>query len=328
MAFPEHFDTATADVGVNEDRSTEELDALADAGEKASNTERPMKAEREAPQSREKTQAEEAWEFEHGGKKVKGNREQIIKWAQMGYDRPQIMQKFNQERSQWETQKQQWENQWGVYKQIDDYAKGNADWWKFIQDQWATRGMHQPGMASGGQSVPPGTGQAGGAPGDPSIAAFNPKISQLEQQLAQVSQVAQMWQQEKIQQKQEAEDKKLDGEVQSIQQQYKDLDWNSPDMNGKTLEVRVLEHAQANGISTFKAAFRDLLYDDLVTRAESQAKINVAKGIQNKSKLGVISESSTSAKGWRPASNKAIRQTSYEELEGDIREELRQGKFK
>ena len=122
------------------------------------------------------------------------------------------------------------------------------------------------------------------------------------------------------------QDQALDQEVQSIREKHADLDWNTLDENGKHLELRVLEHAQANGISSFKAAFRDLLHDDLISRAASQGKLAIAKGIQNRSKLGVLGESPTPQKGM-PTPNRNMRTTSYEDLEADIREEIRRGNF-
>jgi hypothetical protein len=82
---------------------------------------------------------------------------------------------------------------------------------------------------------------------------------------------------EREQAAQKSADEKLAQEVQSIREKYKDIDMDSPDENGKSLEAKVLEHAEANGIPSFKAAFNDFYQDQLIARAEAQAKMNVSK---------------------------------------------------
>lgn len=292
-------------------RSEEELDTLVDGGEKATNRERPMADE----PKKEAAPTKEEYEFVHNGKPIKGTRDQIIKWAQMGYDRPQFAQKFNQEKQKWEQDRQNWEKQWGVYRQIDDYAKQNKDWFDHWQQAWQNKGqIQQPGAQSP---------QTGAIPAE--IQPYLSKIQSLEQKLSQFEPVVnQILERDQVA-KQKEEDTKLDQEVQSIRKQYQDLDWDNLDENGRSLEMRVLEHAQTNGISKFGAAFKDLLHDDLISRAQAQAKQAVAKGIQNRTKLGVLGESPTSQKGM-PERNRNIRDTTYEELEQEIREEIKRGR--
>jgi len=303
MAENEVKNEAASDV-----RTDAELDRLADDSDKATNRERPMSE----PEAKPKASESEEFEFIHGGKPVRGTREQILKWAQQGYDYPQRAQKLNQEKAKWEQEKQKWEQSWGIYKQIDEYAAKNKEWWDFIQKGWQNRGaVSQPATAS--QEIP------GQIPGnDP----YAPKFQLLEQKISQLEPLVSQFMEEKKLLHEKAEDEKLDKEIKSIREQHADLDWVSLDENGKSLELRVLEHAQKNGIPTFKAAFRDLLHDELITKAQSMGKLAVAKGIQNRTKLGVLGESPTPTKGV-PVKNRDIRKTSYEELEQDIREELR-----
>lgn len=303
--MPEEIENVAAE------RTTEELDQLADGTELSRNTERPMtEADTEKASARAgQKKAEDGFEFEHGGKKVKANREQMIKWAQMGYDRPQAMQKFNAEKRAWDDEKKKWEGQWGIYRQIDDWARQNPEAWNHIQQGWQRRGT-APAVN--------GDAAAGSAPD-----AYSPKLQALEQQFSQFAPVVQKLEGYLQNVQNEAEDRELDQEVQSIREQHKDLDWTNPDENGKSLELRVLEHAQEIGTKSFKVAFRDLLHEELVNRAASQAKLAVAKGIQKNSKLGVLGESPTSR---MKSPQRDIRKTSYEELEAEIKEELRQGR--
>jgi hypothetical protein len=299
------------DISVDKDtRTTEDLDKLADSTETSRNGTRGMTQETAPAKEAAKSKTEE-YELEIGGKKVKGTREQVIKWAQMGYDRPQFMQKYNQaqqERAKLKEQEKTYGQKYSVYQQIDDYAAKNPEWWNYIQQGWQTRGTHQPGAT----------------PAATTGAVQDPRVDTLASTLNQVQQFIQQTQQEKQIAFQKEKDQELDSEIKSIRESHKDLDWDSIDENGKSLELRILEHGSTNGIPTFRAAMRDLLHDDLLARASSQAKISVAQGIQQKTKLGVLGTSPTPTK-WTPKSNKPIRQTSYEDLEAEIREELRQG---
>lgn len=297
-----------------DERSNEELDSLADNDVARNSPERPIS---EAPAQRESSPAaREDYEFIHNGKPIKATREQILKWAQQGYDYPQKAQKLNQEKTQWDQQRQGWEKNWGVYKEIDDYAKQNKEWWDNVQQAWQTRGQNSQTQ----NFNPPQNSQNIPAEFQPYLS----KIQSLEEKLSKLEPTVSEFIQEKQSLRQKESDTKLDQEIQSIREKHKDLDWNSVDENGKSLETRVLEHAQETGIPSFRAALRDLLHDDLMSRAQAQAKQSVAKGIQSRTKLGVLGESPTSQKG-RESNNRNIRNTSYEELEREIRDELKRG---
>lgn len=292
---------------ITQESSNEELDLLADSTDKARNSERPM-SDKDV-QTPEPKASKEEYEFTHNGKQVKGTRDQIIKWAQMGYDRPQVAQKWNQEKQQWEQEKSKYK----VYQDIDAYASQNKEWWDHVSKSWQNR--NQPTQP---QATQP-TGEQTGQP------AYDPRYQTLEQKLSQLEPLVQELTQFKQTQAIQEEDTKLDKEVQSIRESHQDLDWESLDANGKSLETRVLEHARDTGIRSFRAAFRDLLHEELVGKAESLGKLAVSKGIQNQTKLGVLGQSPTSRMS-RPEPKRNMRQTSYEELEREIRDELRTSK--
>lgn len=283
--------------------SDERIDELTNSSTDSNAREIPMTREEQAPSPKD-----ELMEFVHNGKPIKGTREQIIKWAQQGYDYPQKTQKLLQERTAWESDKKKWEGQWGSYRQIDEWAKTNPDKWMAIQNSFQ--------QAHSGQPVPAAN------PNDPTAAM----IQSLKAELGQVKGIAHTWQEQMAASKQKEEDQKLDQEVQSIQEKYKDLDWKAPDENGKSLEYKVLEHARENGIKSFNTAFKDFYHDELIARAENQAKQNVSKGIQTKTKLGILGESPTPKKSsFTPA--KDVKNKSYESLESEALEELRSGAF-
>jgi hypothetical protein len=285
----------------NTELTDERMDELVNESQESNTREIPMSKEPEAPAPQD-----EKIEFTANGKKIQATRDQLIKWAQQGYDAPQKFQKFNQEKTQWETQRAQWEQQWGEYRKVDEWAQKNPDKWALVQKSFAQPGTAAPQTAN---------------PNDP----YAPVIQNLTTELQQLKGVALTWQEQMAKQQQEKENQELDQEIQSIRDKYKDLDWSTPDENGKSLEYKVLEHARENGIKKFGTAFKDFYHDELISRAEAQAKQNVSKGIQTKTKMGILGESPTPKKGFAPV--KDVKNKSYEDIMDEVRDELRSGAF-
>lgn len=293
------------------DLSDEQIDSLVERAESppSQGKEIPMTA---AEAGQPPTPAEE-FEITHGGKQIKATRDQLIKWAQQGYDYPQKAQKLNQERMRMDQaaqQQKEWEKQWSPYKQIDEWAAKNPEQWQRLQQNWQQAQQGQPAQV---------TNQPGA--NDP----YAPVIQNLRSELSELKTVAQSWQEHQTAQVAKQEDEKLDQEIQSIREKYKDLDWATPDENGKSLEFKVLEHAQTNGIKNFNTAFKDFYHDELIARAQAQAQQNVSKDIQAKSKMGILGKTPTPVKGI-PAV-KDVKKQSYEDIMSEIREERRQGLY-
>lgn len=254
----------------------------------------------------------EEYKFTHNGKEINATKEQLIKWASQGYDYPQRMQKLNQERLQWDSQKQEWEKKIAPYRTIDDWAAKNPDKWTQLQQSWQSASNGQ--VPQNNQGIPQAI--------DP---AYLQKIQNLEQRFQQFEPAVNGLLENLSTQKAAQEDEALDQEIKSIQEKYKDLDFNSIDDNGKSLEYRVLEHASKIGVKNFTTAFRDLLHDELISRAQAQAKQNVSKNIQVNTKLGIIGKSPTPTKGINQV--KDVRNKSYNDIEAEIHEELRSGAY-
>lgn len=267
-----------------------------------------IKAPKEAAKEATQPDTKQTLEFTHNGKQVKGTLEQVLKWAQQGYDYPQKMQQLNQQTNRWNAEKQQWEQKWGQYKQIDEYAKTNPQWWNTVKQQWETRG-----------TTPQTTEQtqAGNQPD-----RYQQEIQALKDQLAQVAQPVQQYLTLQQQEQVKGEDLALDNEIKSIRDKYKDLDLDAIDESGKSLEFRVLEHASQHGIKSFQTAFRDLCHDQILANAQQQAKLNVASEVQKNSRLGVLGKSPTpQTKGFQPVQN--IRNKSYNDIDAETLAELK-----
>lgn len=315
----ENVENSVVETEKQDTRSESDLDSLADnVGKSPPSQERPM---RDDPNSQKQAETHEiVW----NGKKIKASLDELKKWAQMGYDRPQVMQKFNQEKAAWqkkEAEIQQLQQKYQPYTQIDEWALKNPQAWQTLEQMWKQSmqgGLQQQYQQTQGQPQAPQTAI------DPNLQRY---LGTLEQKISQFEPVIQQVLDREQTAKQQEEDQVLDQEIKTIKDHYKDFDWQSLDENGKSLELKILEHASNIGTSSFRVAARDLLHDELLSRAQAKAKIDVSQGIQQRTKLGVLGESPTPIKGsFGRNPNKSIKDTSYEEIADEIKEMIRQGK--
>lgn len=299
----------------NTELSDEQMDDLVAGIDKPRNSEIPMHDPKEGADGKEKDPKEasekvkeEFFEFSHNGKQVKATRDQLVRWAQQGINYPQRAQELNAQQSKWAQDKAKYDKEYAEYKKIDEWAKQNPDQWTRLQQSYQQ-------VVSGQPTQTPG--QA------PAYDPHSPVIQRLQSQIQEMAPIVQEFQNERAQSKVKAEDTALEGEIQSIREKYKDLDWNTLNDRGMSdLEYRVLEHAQKTGIPSFAVAFRDLLHDELMQKASTQAKLNVSTGIQNRSRLGLLDNSSPKQNRIE-AAKKPMRETSYEDIMDEIRGELR-----
>lgn len=210
----------------------------------------------------------------------------------MGRDYNHLMEGFNKEKSTWETQRKEYDQKFSRYKEVDEFVKTNPDWWSHVEQSWNSR--EKPAV-------------------DANIKPLLEELNGLKSAFSEI-------QQERQQIKYKAEDEKLAQDIQGIRKQYADLPWDSPDETGRTLEYRVIEHANKNGIPTFKAAFLDLNHDLLEKRWESRGREAVVKDTQKKTKLGLLGETQAPTKGLKSA--QGVKGRSYDDLTREALEEL------
>lgn len=239
--------------------------------------------------------AVQEFEYDWNGKKIKEPLEMVLKRAGMGYDYAQKMAAMKAKESEFaKTQErmkalQRWE-------EYDNFAKENPAWAQHVEQAWERR---QQVLESQGAE-------------NPSNPLYG-ELQQVKQQLAQVSEFIGGV-------RRSEEDKALTTEIQSIRQKYGDLDFDLADESGKTLEYRILEHAQKNGIRSFKTAFHDFYHDNLIKMREDKAKEQVVKDQQARRKAGIIGVTTESKKGLQPANS--VRGKSYDQLAIEALQEL------
>jgi hypothetical protein len=239
------------------------------------------------------------YEIQRAGEtlKVAANDPRVKQWLQQGYAFNQNMAEVNKAKTLLAEREKAAQALEERFKTVDEYVRQNPEWWNHVQSQWEARGQAND-------------------PNNP----FAQAISKVTSELNELKEFKKSVVEERTLQRQQAEDQALATEIKSLQEQYPDLDLAAADATGQTLEFRVLEHANKNGISSFRAAFRDYLHDHLVTREAEKAKEAFAKDLQAKKSQGLLGTTPTPVKGIKGAEN--VRNKTYEQLMTEGMDEL------
>ena len=288
-------DTPTGDTsGVDADALLEKIES----GQEVTQETQPTTTTTGPTQTQQApTPTVDEYEFTWNGKQIKANREKVLQWANQGYDYAQKMSDYNKRNTEIERIKQELIKTYEPYEQINKYAQKNPDWWNHVVNQYENRSIQTTNQPQGGE-IP---------------RAVLEKLESLENFKSQFE--------EKISAEQrEREDQALGQEVQSIRKQYPNLDFDTPDSEGFSLEQRVMKHAVDNGINSFRAAFRDLRHDDLLKLAQEKAKEETAKTLQSRTKQGIMGTSSSPKTGLGRAEN--VKSKSWDDLKDEALKEL------
>ena len=222
--------------------------------------------------------------YKANGKELQEPLSTVIQRASMGYNYAQLVQQHKAEQAALEAQKQQIQAQAQKWQQYDEFANSNPEWAEYVRSQWESRfnfGQQNQNQGMSTFGSPQAQQQAGIPP------ELTSKLQEMESFIGQYRQE----QQARMQAEQDAE---LASEISAIQNQYPDIDLKATDpMTGENVEQQVLRHAQAHGISNFRAAFRDFMFDKLQARGQTQAKEVVARQMQQQHKNGILGQSSS-----------------------------------
>lgn len=211
-------------------------------------------------------------EYQANGKTIREDLQTILKRASQGYNYAQSMHDHKQAVEQFSQERKSHLDQYGEWKQMHEYASQNPEWAEFVRGQWEQKeafGQQQPVEQAESMNQPQVS---------PEIKAFMDE-----------------YRQDKRLRMEEAEDAALNEQIQSVQKEFPDFDLSHTDPEtGASLEMQVLEHARANGINSFKAAFKDLLFDQIVNKKITASKEAAAKEISSRLNSGHVTESNLS----------------------------------
>jgi hypothetical protein len=227
--------------------------------------------------------------YKANGKELQEPLSTVIQRASMGYNYAQLMQQHKQREAAIEAEKQQIAQQAQKWQQYDEFATQNPEWAEYVRSQWESR------FNFGGQQQaqqPFGASQNQGS--------FEQQSSQMQlppevaRELSEMRSFVSQYKQDQQVRMQAEQDHALNQEIETVAKEYPDIDLTGTDpMTGESLEQQILRHAQSNGISTFRAAFRDMMFDKLLARGQTQAKETVAKQMQQQIKSGFLGQSSS-----------------------------------
>lgn len=256
----------------------------------------------EAPQE-EVAPAPQEYSLKVKGQEIKAPLDKVIQWAQMGYDYNQSNAALKKQQEEWQKQVQEkdkyWseiEQKWTPYKQVDEFATKNPDWWKTVEEQYKQK---------------------------TAVDENNPVLKVLDEKLKKYDEFITNLSAKEQSQKIEQEDKKLGSEIESIRKQYPNIDFDTPDAEGNSLEAKVLKHAIDNEIKSFKVAYRDYYHDHLLGKAKEEGKELVSKELQKRTKLGILGESPKPSKGLKVAAG--VKNKSYNDLMQEALDEINGG---
>jgi len=222
--------------------------------------------------------------YKANGKEISEPLSTVIQRASMGYNYAQLMQQYKQQQAELEAQRNEINQSAQKWRQYDEYASQNPDWANHVRSQWENR------LNFGNQSNPTQTNEQ---PFEQQQREMN-LPPQVAQELNELRTFMQQYKQDREAQHQAEQDAQLAQEVDSVQKAYPDFDLRATDpQTGESLEQQILMHAQTYGIGSFRAAFRDFMYDKLVARGTNQAKETVAKQMQQQYKQGIVGQSNT-----------------------------------
>lgn len=237
-------------------------------------------------------------EFTWNGKPIKAplGDPKTTQWLSQGYDYAQRMAEFKAKQEAFERSQKEFEPLKTRYSEIDEYAKQNPQWLEHVNHAYL-QAIQQA--------------QASGQPVQ--------EIQALKQELQDLKSFKDELTTERTQAQQREEDQRLDGEIKSIQDKYKDLDWKTPNELGKTMETQVLEFGIQNGIKNFEQAFKLFNHDKLIALHAAKAKEDHVKAKQAQAKAGLLGSTPTPTKQLTKAQN--VKSKTYNDLTREALEE-------
>lgn len=223
-------------------------------------------------------------------------------WLSQGRNYSQRMHELNLERQQYEPYKALDPNLLNHFKEINDFVQSGEEgqtWWNHVTQSWEKR------------ALPPEM--------DPNLERI---VSPLNSQINELSQQVKDLLSEKTANAVKQEDEALDTEIKSIRDKFANIDFDSVDESGVTLEQRVTNYAAENGFNNWRAAFLDYYHDSLIELAKSEATQKVTSQKANESKKGIMGRSPTPQKPDDVKPYDRNRHKSYEDIHQETLAEL------
>lgn len=211
------------------------------------------------------------FEFTVGGKQIKAPKDKVITWAQLGYGANHKINELNKQLNEWKTKESRYSELDQKYGEIDKYVRENPQFWDHVTNSWKSK---QQLMNE--QENP-----------------MAPVIQSLQDKLSELDSFKQSVIQEREQQKLKSEDEQYSKALGLLKESHPQIDFDTPDAEGKSLEYRIIDYAIENKIGNLRTAFRDFYHDELVKMEAEKAKESVIKDRKMMAKKGIVGMSTT-----------------------------------
>jgi hypothetical protein len=213
-----------------------------------------------------------AWTLKYRDKPVvPQSRDELIKWAQLGYNNDQRMKTLDSR----ESKITDMERQLAQIKQISEAFEQRPDFKQAVFEIYQKLASGQQVAAEQqADQLPDGVQQA--------IAPYVNEIRALKEELGSIKGRFQ-----------EIDTKEADAdvakEVETLRGTYGGEEWDIPDSTtGKTLIQEVLEHAAANDFKSLAAAYKDLRWDAAIANAKAEALKQGEAAKINEQRAGIV----------------------------------------
>lgn len=230
------------------------------------------------PEQRSVLLPQQPVEITFNGEKLQIPPDKQIPLMQMGAKYSNEMRKLAEDRQAFQAEKSQVSEQALKFQKIEETISKNPEWWQHVQAEYQKF------------SANPTNPLGDSAEMTPALRAALSKVTDLEAKLdGFLGKQTQELEAKQVQ----AQDQELEQQIGSFRKEHPEFDWLTADDKGLVLADRVIVHAHQNGINNFRAAARDMLFNDLIARRELKAKEEVGKKIQTQTKSGVVTKNKT-----------------------------------
>lgn len=202
---------------------------------------------------------------------VPQTKDELIKWAQLGYNNDLRMRNLDQR----ESKISEMEQQLAQIKQLSEAFDQRPDFKQAVMD------IYQK-LASGQQVAAEQKADQLPEEMQQMISPYVDEIRQLKEELNGIKGRFQEIDTVKA-------DEEVKKEIDSLKQAHADEDWDTPDSaTDKTLLREVIEHAAENGFKSLEAAYRDLRWDTALANAKAEALKGSEQSRIDAQKAGIV----------------------------------------
>lgn len=227
------------------------------------------------------------WVLPHGGQLLKVPVSKIANTYRQDVHLQDKYKKFNEEKSQWEQMRPQYETAkkfYDKYGQFQEWSEKNPQEWQRLWDLYQNKDKHllesQVNEAAGQQNMAP-------------YSPFIDKIASLEKTVSQLAQDREAYQAEIKRQQDEADVNEVKSEISQFKKDYPELNLDEKNPDGTPLWVEIVQFGVDKRIPDFESAALKYLKPRLSEVFQARGRNEATKSIKQDNRAGIVARSST-----------------------------------